>query len=1399
MYLIFDTETTGLPKNYNLPHTATDNWPRLVQIAWQIHNKLGKLIEQKNYIVKPDGFTIPFNSEKIHGISTERAKREGHNLKFVLEEFAAAIEKSQLVIGHNVEFDLNVTGAEFVRTGVQNKLFETKHFCTKDNSIDFCAIPGGKGGRYKWPNLTELHIKLFGKGFEDAHDAAFDVRATARCFFGLITQKVADPLDKTPSESIAYEEPKLDEANFKFRKKKRVAKIPDKFKGSVENFIPFSHLHIHTQYSILQSPAEVKKLITKAKENNMKALAITDLGNMHVAFKAVSEAKSQDIQLILGAELFVTEDRHKKTYSKNAPDRRFQQVFLAKNQEAYHGLSELCSLGFIEGFYQDRFDGFPRVDRKLISKYSDGLIALSGGLNGELAKLILEEGEHKAEEAFKWWLDTFGEDFYVEINRHGLEEEEIVTEILLKFAEKYNVKPIAANDVYYVNETDADAHDTLLCVKDGEFKNTPIGRGRAYRFGFPNHEFFFKTQEEMNELFSDLAIALENTSEIIEKCSEIKLKRDILMPTFEIPEEFENEDDYLKFLTYKGAKKRYPKLTDEIKDRLELELSIIKNMGFPGYFLIVQDFINEAKNNGISVGPGRGSAAGSAVAFCTGITNIDPIKYNLLFERFLNPERVSMPDIDIDFDDQRRQEVFNYVVEKYGKSQVAHIITFGTMAAKSAIRDVSRVMELPLAQANYLAKLVPTKPGITLEKAFAQVKELQEIQKSDAPEAEILQQAQILEGSVRNTGIHAAGIIIAPSDLKKHIPVCTAKDIDLLVTQFDGKYIESAGMLKMDFLGLKTLSIIKDAIFLVKKRRKTIIDPDEIPLDDLKTYELYQKGETIGTFQFESEGMRMYLKELKPTNIEDLIAMNALYRPGPMEFIPNFIKRKHGTEAVEYPHELLEPILKNTFGIMVYQEQIMQTAQIMAGYSLGSADILRRAMGKKKIDEMQRQKVIFVEGAQKLHNIPEKKAEEVFEIMEKFASYGFNRSHSAAYSIVAFQTAYLKANYSAEYMASVLTHNMNDIDKVTLFIQEASRMGISVLGPDVNESFEIFSVNKEGQIRFGMSAIKGAGSIAASAIIEERKNGIFKDIYDFVCRLPLKTVNKRVLEALAYSGALDSFKIPRGSFFISDDDATLLEKLISYGQKTQQSENSNQNSLFGDSDEVSLIAKPKVSGRNPWTKLQELAHEKETVGFYLSGHPLDKFRIELIHYTTCKISDLDDFKGRKVKIGGIITNVRVGLTKKGNKWARISIADFSGSTEISFFGEDFISFQNYLQADTMVFVEAIFEASYRNKSELEMRVVNVSLLDGVLEKYAKAMTINLNLDNLDPENIDSLEKTLLKFQGNLKLRFQINKIKESDENTHNLTLNYIATAFKIQPNIQLTKELDKMGLQYRFD
>lgn len=1168
----------------------------------------------------------------------------------------------------------------------------------------------------------------------------------------------------------------------------------------------FSHLHVHTQFSLLDGAAPISSLMEKAKNDGMRAVALTDHGNMFGAFKFVAEAERFGVLPIIGCEFYLVEDRFQKEFTKSKRDKRHHQLLLAKDQRGYHNLAKLCSLGYIDGLYGK----YPRIDKELLKQYSEGLIATTCCIASEVQQAILHKGEEEAEKLFKEWHEMFGDDYYIELQRHGLGEidntgktQEDVNQILIKWSKKYNVPMIATNDSHYVDEEDWTAHDILLCINTGDKISTPKGDGKGYRFGFPNSNFFFKTQAEMNQLFSDIPEAIDNTNLIVDKITAPNLKRDILLPNYTLPSGFINQDEYLKYLTFEGAKRRYGSITAEIEERLNFELKVIKDMGFPGYFLIVQDFTTVARQQGVAVGPGRGSAAGSAVAYCVGITNVDPIKYKLLFERFLNPERVSMPDIDIDFDDEGRGKIIDYVVDKYGKNQVAQIITYGSMAAKSAVRDVSRVMDIPLAEVNRISKLLPDaklkvlfqedeaemKKGVRGDQ-LAEAMEVRKVAAGNDPMAEALKHAVVLEGSVRNTGVHACGIIISPDDITNYVPVCTSKESELLLTQFDNKVVEEAGLLKMDFLGLKTLTIIKDAIALIKTNHGVEIDPDEIPLDDPVTYELYQRGETNGTFQFESANMQKYLKSLKPNDIEDLVAMNALYRPGPMQFIDLFIARKSGREEVEYPHELLKDILKDTYGIMVYQEQIMQAAQLMGGYSLGEADVLRRAMGKKKMDVMQEQKALFVERAGNLHQIDKKKAEFVFDIMLKFAEYGFNRSHSVAYSVVAFQTGYLKANYPAEYMAAVLTNNMNDIKKVTFFMEECRRMGLKVLGPDVNESFYKFTVNKDKQVRFGIGALKGVGEGAVDAIVQERQNnGAYHSIFDLTKRVDLRAANKRTFESLALAGAFDSFgNIHRAQYFSEDNNGhVFLDKAIRFGHTYQEQLNSSQHSLFGEEVDVE-IPEPEIPNCEKWGTLQTLSKEKEVVGIYLSGHPLDDYKFELRNFCNSDFREFGDFeflqKKQEVKVAGIVTEVAHRTTKTGKPFGTFTLEGYDENFRFMLFSDDYAKFKGYLNMDWFLFVRGKVQKRQWN-DELEFKVLQIEMLQDIKDKYSKKLTLTIESTEVNNESIEWLDTLFNTKSGPCTLNIEVLDMEDKNK------VRFRSRSRQISLSNKLIEELEK--------
>ena len=1204
----------------------------------------------------------------------------------------------------------------------------------------------------------------------------------------------------------------------------------------------FSHLHVHTQFSLLDGAADISRLFKKAKADGMKAMAITDHGNMFGAFKFVAEANKQGVKPIVGCEFYVADDRHKKQFTKENRDVRFHQLFLAKNPKGYQNLIKLCSLGYMEGLYSK----WPRIDKELILKYHEGLIATTCCIGASVPQAILKKGEEEAEKEFKWWLDLFGDDYYIELQRHDIDEQHIVNKVLLGFAKKYNVKVICSNDSHYVDQQDSNAHDILLCVNTGDMQSTPIATdeegGKGYRFGFPNDQFYFKTQAEMGALFHDLPEALDNTNEIVDKVELLQLKRDILLPNFPIPAEFKihqddtlNQWEYLRHLTMTGARERYKEINTETQERIDFELNTIRIMGFAGYFLIVSDFIREGRNMGVFVGPGRGSAAGSVVAYCTGITNIDPLKYNLLFERFLNPDRKSMPDIDTDFDDAGRQKVIDYVVDKYGKNQVAQIITYGSMAAKSSIKDVARVLDLPLAESNYLAKLVPDRPGTVLERMInapldqlkgelnpedmENIKKLREIlADKTSVQGKVLKEALILEGSVRNVGIHAAGIIIAPYDLTDIIPVSTSKESELLITQFDGRVIEDAGVIKMDFLGLKTLTIIKDALRLIKQNHGLEIDIDSIPLDDQTTFELYQRGDTNGTFQFESDGMQMYLRELKPDQFEDLIAMNALYRPGPMEYIPNFISRKHGREAVSYDLPDMEEYLADTYGITVYQEQVMLLSQKLAGFTKGDADVLRKAMGKKDRYTLDKLKPQFIENAGKIGH-ETKILEKIWTDWEAFASYAFNKSHSTCYAFVAYQTAYLKAHYPAEYMAAVL-NNQNNIEKISFFMEETRRMGIPVLGPDINESDLSFTVNKKGEVRFGMSGIKGVGDKAIESIIEERiTNGPYPNIYDFARRTNSRAVSKKVYENLVYAGAFDQFGFNRSQFFCKPDSSNLngIERLTKYTNDYQENLNSSQVSLFGGTSDAH-INEPQLPESQEWGLIEKLKYEKDVIGIYLTGHPLDNYKLEMDNFCTHQVKHLnlinkiksgevheddqaefDKIKNRDISIGGLVSNAQHRTTKTGKPFGSLIFEDFSDTYEIVLFGEDYVKLKSFFTDGYFLQIRGLIGERFKQKDNWEFKATQMTLLSDLRDKMAKCLTIQLPLHEVSEEfmiRMDEIVKTNAEQNQNRTCQLKFKLIDYEDETI----LEMPSKTIKIYPSNEFLDDLIKLkGVRYKLN
>ena len=1261
----------------------------------------------------------------------------------------------------------------------------------------------------------------------------------------------------------------------------------------------FVHLHVHTQYSLLDGQASVSALVDKAMKNGMKGIAVTDHGNMFgikeftnyvnkknggpkgeikdqkkrisaiesgkvecedkeaeiaICKAKIAEAEARLFKPIIGCEMYVARRTMDKKEGK--PDQSgYHLIVLAKNEKGYHNLIKLVSHAWTDGYYMR-----PRTDRNELEKYHEGLIVCSACLGGEVPKKITQGLLDEAEEAIQWYKNLFGEDYYLELQRHKATVPRAnheayplqvnVNSHLIEYSKKYNVKLICSNDVHFVEEAHAEAHDRLICLSTGKDLDDPK------RMLYTKQEWM-KTREEMNELFADVPEALSNTLEILDKVEYYSIDHAPIMPTFAIPEEFGTEEgyrqkytekdlfdeftqdengnvvlsedaaldkikrlggydklyrikleaDYLKKLTFDGAKKFYgDPLTPEIKERLVFELHIMKTMGFPGYFLIVQDFIAAGRNMGVSIGPGRGSAAGSAVAYCLQITKIDPIRYDLLFERFLNPDRISLPDIDIDFDDDGRGEVLRWVTEKYGHEKVAHIITYGTMATKLAIKDVARVQKLPLSESDRLAKLVPDKipeKKLNLRNAIDYVPELQAAEASPDPLVrDTLKYALMLEGNVRGTGVHACGTIICRDDITDWVPVSTADDKEtgekMLVTQYEGSVIEDTGLIKMDFLGLKTLSIIKEAVENIRLSKNIELDIDTISIEDPATYKLNSDGRTIGTFQFESAGMQKYLRELQPSTFEDLIAMNALYRPGPMDYIPDFIDRKHGRKPIEYDIPVMEKYLKDTYGITVYQEQVMLLSRLLADFTRGESDALRKAMGKKLRDKLDHMKPKFIEGGRKNGHDP-KVLEKIWTDWEKFASYAFNKSHATCYSWVAYQTAYLKANYPSEYMAAVMSRSLSNITDITKLMDECKAMGIQVLGPDVNESNLKFTVNRHGDIRFGLGAVKGVGESAVQSIVEERRaNGPFKGIFDFVQRVNLNACNKKNMECLALSGGFDSFpELKREQFFaVNSKGEVFLETLMRYGNRYQADKAAAVNSLFG-GENVIDIATPEILPAERWGDLERLNRERDLVGIYLSAHPLDEYTIVLDHVCNTRMAELEDksaLVGREITMGGIVTSVRRGISKNGNPYGIAKIEDYSGSAELPFFGNDWVTFQGYLGEGTFLFIKARCQPKQWRPEELDIKITSMELLPDVKEKLVEKITILVPLSVLNSAMVAELSSLTKDHPGNTELYF---KVTDRDEKMH---VDLISRPVKLSVGKELISYLkERPELEFRIN
>ena len=1232
-------------------------------------------------------------------------------------------------------------------------------------------------------------------------------------------------------------------------------------KKTIEAMQDFVHLHVHTQYSILDGQASIPRLVDKAIANGMRGIAVTDHGDMfgikeffnYVNKKnggtngeikdlkkrisalesgkeetdnpeaeiasckqQLEEAKKRLFKPIFGCEMYVAR-RNMEDKEGKQDQSGYHLVVLAKNLKGYHNLIKLVSKAWTKGFYMR-----PRTDRAELEKYHEGLIVCSACLGGEVPRKITAGRLDEAEEAIRWYKNLFGDDYYLELQRHKAtvpranhetyKLQQAVNGKLVEYSKKYGIKLVCTNDVHFVDEENAEAHDRLICLSTGKDLDDPN------RMLYTKQEWM-KTREEMNEIFADIPEALANTTEVCDKVEFYSIDHAPIMPTFSIPESFGTEEeyrkrfteedlfneftrdengnvvmdeasakakierlggydklyrikleaDYLAKLAYEGAVRRYGEnMDDETKERLKFELYIMKTMGFPGYFLIVQDFINAARNQlDVSVGPGRGSAAGSAVAYCLGITQIDPIKYDLLFERFLNPDRISLPDIDVDFDDDGRGRVLNWVTEKYGQEKVAHIITYGTMATKLAIKDVARVQKLPLSESDRLCKLIPDKipdKKLNLPNAIAYVPELQEAEASSDPVLrDTIKYAKMLEGNVRNTGVHACGTIICRDDITDWVPVSTADDKEtgekMLVTQYEGSVIEDTGLIKMDFLGLKTLSVIKEAVENIRQSKGIELNIDNIPIDDPATYKLYSEGRTVGTFQFESAGMQKYLRELQPSTFEDLIAMNALYRPGPMDYIPDFIDRKHGRKPIEYDIPVMEKYLKDTYGITVYQEQVMLLSRLLADFTRGESDALRKAMGKKLRDKLDHMKPKFIEGGRKNGHDPDV-LEKIWADWEKFASYAFNKSHATCYSWVAYQTAYLKANYPSEYMAGAMSRNISNITEITKLMDECKATGIRVLGPDVNESSLKFSVNHHGDIRFGLGAVKGVGESAVQSILEERKkNGPFKGIFDFVQRVNLSACNRKNIENIALAGGFDSFtEIKREDFFQKNSkEETFAETLVRYGTKFQADKSAAVNSLFGDTFEVE-VATPEIIHAPSWSDLERLNKERDLVGIYLSAHPLDEFAVILesvCNVRMIELADLAPLQNRDLILGGIVTNVREGFTKTKKPFGVAKIEDYSGSAEFAFFGDEWVRKKNYFAEGMFLFMHGKCQPKQWRQDELEVKINTIELLSDVKEKAISKITVSVPLAVLDDQMVMEFSSKVKASPGNAELCFLV--------------------------------------------
>ncbi|MCX7728135.1 MAG: DNA polymerase III subunit alpha [Bacteroidia bacterium] len=1457
MFLIFDVETTGFIKGNEIDFSKLENFPRIVQLAFQLHDERGKLIQQYSQIIKPEGFEIPYNAAQIHKITTERALKEGIELKDVLQQFINALKQTKIIAGHNIaNYDIPVIAAELIRAGIDIQDLKEKIIvdtCTSKEIIEYCQLPGGKGGGLKQPKLEELYEKLFGEKFELAHNAAFDVQANACAFFEILKRNIiAIPSVSISVSELQYEAPDLSQLynNEKGFHQKKSSSNQNETNQSTTETLPFhfAYLHNHTIYSIGNSTTKIEKLVEKAAEYKASALAITDLGYMSGVIDFYSTLKDVNktiklkneshiaegkaplptIKPIIGCEFYLCEDITKQ----NQKYQNFQIPVLAKNEKGYTNLCKLSSIAFIDGFYY-----VPRIDRKNLLENKDGLIVLSGWIYGEIPQALLNDGEQKAEEVLLWYKNNFGENFYLELNNHFLDEEKYINTFLIKMAEKHQIKAIAAQNHFYLKQEDADAFDTLICIRNGEEKSKPIGKGSGKRYGLPNNEFYFKSPQQIKELFSFYPQAITNAIELAESIDVYSIEKEVVLPKFDIPKEFatqyshlsekELENEYLKYLAYEGAKRKYKVITEDIQARIDFELQTIVQMGFPGYFLIVSDILSEARKRGIRIGPGRGSAAGSIIAYVLDITNVDPIRYNLLFERFLNPERVSMPDIDIDIADDRRDEVIQYIVEKYGREKVANIITFSELGGKSAIRDAARTLGLMPDEVDKVAKsytpleelgipidalLQPDKidfakytDGANIQSIQSQFKKLYDgFVQSHPRSKEVLEQSAKLTGCFRHTGIHACGLIIAPKRLDEISPLAKDSRSGQVITQLDVGVAEKAGLLKMDFLGLTTLSIITNTLRYIKENKGIELDIDAVPLNDEKTFDIFRQGHTDEIFQFESPGMKKYLQQLKPDSINDLIAMNALYRPGPMKYIDSYIKRKHGLEKIEYDFPEMEEYLKETYGITVYQEQVMLLSQKLAGFTKGQADELRKAMGKKKLDVLQKMEQQFFDGCKK-NGFDLNKIKKIWEDWKDFASYAFNKSHSVCYALLAYQTAYLKAHYPSEFMCAAL-NTKNNIDDIAKVLTECNRMQIKILPPDINESVEKFNVLKDGSIRFGLSYIKNVGKGFAEELIESRKQkGKINHIFEIAERLSNKSINKKNIENLAQAGVFDSLpKIHRAMFFVpAKDELTLTEKIARYAESMQKKQVMG-SSLFDTSANSGLSQYPEILSVPEWDTTTKLIKEKEVLGLFISGNPLDEYKLILKSVRNMSIKEINDklvenpkeYQNKLITIIGWAAQIEEKVMKSGKNYYTLKLEDSTGS--INLFITDEMAEKSKLKYNINKIKCYLITGKIENRNftndpsndRWEFKVKDCVDLDDVLSQKSE-LKILLNVKDIQLDLIKDLEKM---FKTNGGISVPVSLIITDDERK-----NYVSNqnTLKINFNEDNLNILDKYRLEYK--